>query len=355
MSSKMKPISFYNNFQNRRHIIISHYHRPLFLKEDKQQLLSYLFYETNHNNCYDHFQIGFNCQNQKKIKIIFTNKACVLATACLDLLCFYLNNQSIYFCLNLIKQFKDYLNNINLKNEEILTKKYFFVLQELIIFKKIYLQKHRLSCFFISLNLIEKVLKTIVLKNKLRLYFKKKLNQLNCWQRWYFSSQIAKKIINEIKNNKDSKIAIYLHQKFEVKTTRIIKYCFKNKIQVFVPKIKIDANENKSLVFVSWKKTSKFYYNRYHIQEPQDNENENEANFCFDAIIVPCLFFLKKEKKRCGYGYGYYDSYLQKLLIFNPKVKLWLLAFKNQELKNQKKIAQLLQFERSISFSKIFF
>jgi len=349
----MKPISFYNNFFNRRQIIVAHFQNPLFLVANKKQLRSYLFYKTEENNCYDHFQIGFNCQNPKKIKIVFTNKSCLLATACLDLLAGYCYLKSIEFCLNLIKQLKNFLTKINAENEAVLTKKYFFLLQELIVFKKIYQQPHRLSCFFISLNLIEQVLETIILKNNLRLRFKKKLKNVNYLQRWYFSYQLCKKIIKEIKTNNYSAVAIYLHKKLEVNTKRIINYCFHNKIKVFVPKIKIDEDDNKFLIFVSWKPSTKYVYNHFHIKEPISNENQ--ANFLFDVIIVPCLFFIDKEKKRCGYGYGYYDSYLQKLLINNPKVKLWLLAFKNQELKNQKEIKKLLKFERSVSFAKIFF
>jgi len=338
------------NSIQRRTIIVSHYQNPLFLRTKK--IPNYLFLKTKNNNCHDYFEIGFNLRNQNKIELIFLNKSCALATTCLDLICQYLYLENINYGLNLIAAFKNFLKNVNFENEIALINLNQKKLKDLVVFSKLYLQKHRYSCLSISLNLIESVLKNTLYKNKIRTQFKEKLLTQNKFLNSLNSILIQKLVIKKIKESNFKNIGIYLNNCFEVKTKKIIKYCLRKKINLYVPKI----ISNKKLVFIKINQNTTFKFNKFKIKEPIIN---NKTIFLkqnkLQVLILPCLFFILNPLKRFGYGSGYFDSYLNNYCFQNNNLKLWLLAFKCQELKNKETIKKIVCYDQGKILNKIFF
>ena len=68
--------------------------------------------------------------------------------------------------------------------------------------------------------------------------------------------------------------------------------------------------------------------NKYGIPEPLNTQK----NYSPDIVLVPLLAF-DKEKNRLGYGKGFYDRYLNKLIKSHKKILAIGVAFSFQKYK----------------------
>ncbi|PZW01556.1 5-formyltetrahydrofolate cyclo-ligase [Metamycoplasma auris] len=160
--------------------------------------------------------------------------------------------------------------------------------------------------------------------NKNEARTKKLLERKKLSSDYFIKSNIAisRKVIYLIKKKKFKNIGIYLSTKFEVQTNEIIKWCFLNNINVFVPKV-LDKR-NMEMVLIT--KDSKYVANTFKINEPfafkSANLNDIECIFC------PLVAF-DDNLNRLGMGGGFYDSF------FNSHQQNYLkigIAFDKQKL-----------------------
>lgn len=154
-----------------------------------------------------------------------------------------------------------------------------------------------------------------VSKKSLRHDMSCKRNMLTAQDIDILSEKIFSRLLSlNILTDKKS-ILTYVSYKSEVKTYKIIDYCFNNSISVYAPKVKGECMD-----FYKISSYKELDYGAYGILEPI-NENiyvENYDNNCiseihkpYDIIIMPGLIF-DTDGNRLGYGGGYYDRYLSK-------------------------------------------
>lgn len=101
-------------------------------------------------------------------------------------------------------------------------------------------------------------------------------------------------------------IGIYIPIFNEVQTFNIIKKSFKNSKTVCLPKIV----ENE-LVLYEYKPESRLEIGKFNILEPILKDSRKILDL--DTVLIPGIVFNRKGY-RIGYGKGYYDRLLQKLL-----------------------------------------
>ena len=146
----------------------------------------------------------------------------------------------------------------------------------------------------------------------------------------YFSVSKEKfdKLINYIKKKNKSKkyfsIALYYPSNYEIDVLKILSDLKKPRAKLLLPKIK-DGN---LLKFVEWDTKDILIANKYGIPEPA----EKFKNSLPDIVLVPLVAFDKK-MNRLGYGKGYYDRYLSKLVKVNKKIEVIGIAFSFQKYK----------------------
>lgn len=117
-------------------------------------------------------------------------------------------------------------------------------------------------------------------------------------------------------------IFLSMRNKKEVQTSFLINYLYKNKKQLFCPKIK-----DHSLSHYILTPDTKMEINKWGIPEPKGKEPVIQP--CIDCIFIPLLAYDKKGN-RVGYGKGYYDKFLSNfplskkigLSFFNPINKI---------------------------------
>lgn len=121
---------------------------------------------------------------------------------------------------------------------------------------------------------------------------------------------IDNKIFNELINTdlykRSINIFIYISFSNEINTRNIIEKAFKDKKNVFIPKVYKDDKLMKAIKLNSIDELKK---NSMGILEPIDDSNYIEKEN-IDLIVVPGVVF-DKECNRIGYGGGYYDRYLK--------------------------------------------
>ncbi len=146
----------------------------------------------------------------------------------------------------------------------------------------------------------------------------------------YFSVSKEKfdKLISYIKKkNKFKKyfaIALFYPSNYEIDVLKILSDFKKPRAKFLLPKIK-DGN---LLKFVEWDTKDILIANKYGIPEPA----EKIKNSLPDIVLVPLVAFDKK-MNRLGYGKGYYDRYLNKLVRINKKIEVIGIAFSFQKCK----------------------
>ena len=142
------------------------------------------------------------------------------------------------------------------------------------------------------------------------------------------SVDIFNKLINHIKNKNKLKrnfyVALYYPSNYEMNILKIINYFKKSKITLLLPKI-LDEN---LLKFYAWNERDVLTVNKFGIPEPF----KTRKSYLPDIVLVPLLAF-DKEKNRLGYGKGFYDKYLKRLIKLNKKMEAIGIAFSFQKYK----------------------
>lgn len=132
---------------------------------------------------------------------------------------------------------------------------------------------------------------------------------------------IDNKIFNELINTdlykRSINIFIYISFSNEINTKNIIEKAFKDKKNVFIPKVYKDDKLMKAIKLNSIDELKK---NSMGILEPIDDSNYIEKEN-IDLIVVPGVVF-DKECNRIGYGGGYYDRYLKDIKSKKNKIAL---------------------------------
>mgnify|MGYP006422528681 CR=1 FL=1 len=156
-------------------------------------------------------------------------------------------------------------------------------------------KKYSFKCFHKSLKK-KSNLRKVMIRERF------KINRKNIKDKNIFNNLIKN---TRFKNAKD--IFIFVNYKNEVNTKKIIKYCFKNNINIFVPKVVGKEMEVRKI-----KSFDDLERSEMGILEPKEYCSEFES---LDLAIMPGLAF-DKEKNRLGYGGGYYDKFLNKNKIY---------------------------------------
>ena len=148
-------------------------------------------------------------------------------------------------------------------------------------------------------------------KIKLRkkvLKIRKKINQIN-----HKISFI--KIINLINknNNKKKNIGGYFPVNNEIDDLEILKKLEKKKYKICLPVVKNNFNMD----FYNFSFSEPLIVNKYGIPEPK------KTHIVYpDVVLIPMVAFDKK-KNRLGYGGGYYDRMIEKLMKKKKNFKNW--------------------------------
>lgn len=147
----------------------------------------------------------------------------------------------------------------------------------------------------------------------------------------YFEVSIKKfdKLINYItKRNKTKKklfIGLYYPSNYEFNILKLISKFKNSKAILLLPKI-LEGNFMK---FVEWRKKDILTVNKFGIPEPFETKKKN---YLPDIVIVPLVAF-DNYKNRLGYGKGFYDRYLFKLIKLNKKIETIGVGFSFQKHK----------------------
>ena len=114
----------------------------------------------------------------------------------------------------------------------------------------------------------------------------------------------------------------YYPSNYEINDLKILNYFFKKGSTISLPKI----TKKSKMEFYRWYKNDPLLINKYGIPEPV-----NTNRVYPDILFVPLVAF-DKELNRLGYGGGFYDRYIQKILKIKKILKVGL-AFSFQKLK----------------------
>ena len=115
-------------------------------------------------------------------------------------------------------------------------------------------------------------------------------------------------------------LALYYPANFELNVLKILEYNYILAQDILLPKI----DKNFQMNFFPWKKNKALQVNKYGILQPLKSEVTIP-----DIILIPLLAF-DQDKHRIGYGKGFYDRYLSRLIKKNVKILTVGVAFSFQ-------------------------
>ena len=130
------------------------------------------------------------------------------------------------------------------------------------------------------------------------------------------------------KKNKFKKnivVALYYPSNYEFDVLKIISNFKNSKVIFLLPKIL----NNNLLKFIEWNKYDVLVVNKFGIPEPLDS---NDKSHLPDIVLVPLLAF-DCSGNRLGYGKGFYDRHLFKLIKSKKKIETIGIAFSFQKYK----------------------
>lgn len=142
-------------------------------------------------------------------------------------------------------------------------------------------------------------------------------DSLNNNEKELMDNKIFNELINTDLYKRSINIFIYISFSNEINTRNIIEKAFKDKKNVFIPKVHKDDKLMKAIKLNSIDELKK---NSMGILEPIDDSNYIEKEN-IDLIVVPGVVF-DKECNRIGYGGGYYDRYLKDIKSKKNKIAL---------------------------------
>ena len=144
-----------------------------------------------------------------------------------------------------------------------------------------------------------------------------------------------KKILNNLNNKKIYNIGGYFPINSEIGCFDVLKKMEKNKFKISLPVTK----RNNDMDFYEWSFQEPLKVSKRGIPEPYKNKIVYP-----DVLIVPLVGF-DNNKFRLGYGGGFYDRYISKVLKFKKIITIGF-AFSFQNIKNMpvNKFDQKLDF-----------
>lgn len=142
-------------------------------------------------------------------------------------------------------------------------------------------------------------------------------DSLNNNEKELMDNKIFNELINTDLYKRSINIFIYISFSNEINTRNIIEKAFKDKKNVFIPKVYKDDKLMKAIKLNSIDELKK---NSMGILEQIDDSNYIEKEN-IDLIVVPGVVF-DKECNRIGYGGGYYDRYLKDIKSKKNKIAL---------------------------------
>jgi|TARA_B100000214_G_C23799324_1_gene549613 5-formyltetrahydrofolate cyclo-ligase len=146
-------------------------------------------------------------------------------------------------------------------------------------------------------------------------------------RKYYFSNKFIsfsqfKKILNKFNIKKKQYIGGYYPINCEIDSLKILEKLEKNKFKISLPVIK----KNNVMEFYEWSTKTSLKVSRQGIPEPYTTKKVFP-----DVLIVPLVGF-DKNKFRLGYGGGFYDRYISRVLKFKKVLTIGF-AFSFQEIK----------------------
>ena len=157
-------------------------------------------------------------------------------------------------------------------------------------------------------------------KEKLR----KKFIFLRRKKYFYVNKDFFKPLIKILIKKKVRNIALYYPSNYEVNTLNLFKILQNKNFFIFLPKLFL----NRRMKFLRWNYLDPLEINKYGFLEPLSKSKE----IIPEIIIVPLVAF-DKYHNRLGYGKGYYDRYLSRLIRSKKSVLTIGLAFSFQKYK----------------------
>jgi len=152
---------------------------------------------------------------------------------------------------------------------------------------------------------------------------------LNTRKNKYFevSSQFFKPIIGLLRKKNKGKLislSIYYPANYEVNVLKLFDLIKKKQIKTLLPIIKI---RNK-MDFIEWKYLDPLKVNDFGMLDPCSQTKP----LIPDIMLIPLIAF-DSQNNRLGYGKGFYDKYLSKLLNSKKKIITIGIAFLFQKYK----------------------
>ncbi|GAA0818205.1 5-formyltetrahydrofolate cyclo-ligase [Clostridium tertium] len=142
-------------------------------------------------------------------------------------------------------------------------------------------------------------------------------DSLNNNEKELMDNKIFNELINTDLYKRAINIFIYISFSNEINTRNIIEKAFKDKKNVFIPKV---YKNDKLMKAIKLNSIDELKKNSMGILEPIDDSNYIEKEN-IDLIVVPGVVF-DKECNRIGYGGGYYDRYLKDIKSKENKIAL---------------------------------
>jgi 5-formyltetrahydrofolate cyclo-ligase len=165
----------------------------------------------------------------------------------------------------------------------------------------------------------------ILTKQELRKYFLDKRNNISDHYAQKVSNKITKFFSSIIDNYSISVVAGFHPFRHEINTIPLLKLFISNGYKTCLPATPF---EDKILQFREWTPKSNLIRGKYGILEPNHDCNTIEP----DMLLVPLLAY-DEAGHRLGYGGGYYDQTLRKLISTKKNITSIGVAFKIQRFK----------------------
>ena len=112
---------------------------------------------------------------------------------------------------------------------------------------------------------------------------------------------------------------MYLVNDGEIDPIEVMKWCWENEKQTYVPVIV--QQENNTLVFAQVHRGTEFIENNYGIREPVVEPDQVISAEHLDLVLTPLVAF-DSNGNRVGMGGGYYDSTFEFIKIRSGKTSL---------------------------------